>query len=271
MTATAPEGPDPGRGGPVRTRPAGRGSHDGTDFVLHDLVLLDSAGNYPVSVHALEFGDDGIGLIGRPGRRPRVLPWESVSTHAVEPWAGGAVPSTWVAGRGRARGTLPADHAAPPGEDRSRSSGGGAVGGAGEPGEHPRPLPDVDAGALIHIRTPSGTFRFLLPGGDPVTLADRISAIAVRHRGASAASSVTRAVGSAEATTGSVSTWTRWRPVVIGVTVALVAAAVVLILLQSSGAVHLPFLGGTGSGSGTGTVGQVSREALGPTGSSGPV
>ena len=150
-------------------------------FELRGLVLLDSSGNHPVVVHALHFGDDGIGLVGREGSPPRVLPWASVSTHAVEPWMGGTIPRWWVKSAG---------HRGPGGADPRPSDGhpGGGLVSAVEPHreavateshsreDRARPgsttgraaraddqLPHVEAGALIDIQTPSGTFRFLLP------------------------------------------------------------------------------------------------------------
>ncbi len=231
-------------------------------FELRGLLLLDSAGNPPVVVHALAFGDDGIGLVGRQGDAPRVLPWSSVSAHAVEPWAGGPIPEWWV------------DPGLPPRSPphgRTEEANGhplGAVepvrepairGGRDRRGGHDRraghrSLPHVEAGALIDIRTPSGTFRFLLPHADPGLIAVRITSIAVRHRGLSGASSVTTALGvgarrSLFARLGRPGTvgWARVQPVFVMLLMVVIAAAVTLILLQSAGAVHLPFLGGAGS------------------------
>jgi len=239
-------------------------------FELRGLVLLDSSGNHPVVVHALHFGDDGIGLVGREGSPPRVLPWASVSTHAVEPWMGGTIPRWWVKSAG---------HRGPGGADPRPSDGqaGGGLVSAVEPHReavgtesHSREdralpgsttgraaraddqLPHVEAGALIDIQTPSGTFRFLLPRADPATVAERITAIAIHHRGAAGASSVTTALGagrrgrrSGRPATG----WERLRPIFVLILIVVIASAVTLILLQSTGAVHLPFLGGTGGAS----------------------
>ncbi|HXW38459.1 MAG TPA: hypothetical protein VEJ44_02095, partial [Acidimicrobiales bacterium] len=102
------EGPSAGTSGRTTTAPArtGRRRSGGEKqsrrdraagaFELKGLVLLDAAGNAPVRVHALTFGDDGIGLVGREGSSPRLLPWTSVATHAVEPWRGGAIPQWWI-------------------------------------------------------------------------------------------------------------------------------------------------------------------------------
>jgi hypothetical protein len=209
-------------------------------FELQGLVLLDPAGNYPVRVHALVFGDNGIGLVGREGQEPRVLPWSSVSTHAVEPWRGGAIPRRWMS---------PSDAKADASVTTDDRAAVTPVSGA--PGH---PLPKVPAGAVIDIRSPSGTFRFLVPGVEPLGLDEHISSIAVRHRGVHAASSVTRAVRPTGHQVGSPRSrgWARWRPRLVVALVVLIAIAVTLILLQSAGVVHLPFLGGTGGTSGAG-------------------
>jgi hypothetical protein len=232
---------------------------DERSFELRGLVLLDSAGNHPVAVHGLRFGDDGIGLVGREGNPPRVLPWASVSTHAVEPWSGGTIPSGWVDPR-RQGGT------GEPGRGQSSDGADGGSASAAEPHREAAPdgrargagraLPHVEAGALIDIRTPSGTFRFLLPRADPTTVADRIAAIAVRQRGVTGASSVTTAVRSTRRARwrnrAGATRWERAQPALVILLVVVIAAAVTLILLQSSGAIHLPFLGGTGGGSAAG-------------------
>lgn len=229
-------------------------------FELRGLLLLDSAGNPPVTVHALAFDDDGIGLVGRRGDSPRVLPWSSVSAHAVEPWPGGPIPDWWV-DPGLPRPSLP--------HGRIEEANGHPL-GAAEPVGEPvapsgrnrragdRPLPYVEAGALIDIRTPSGTFRFLLPHVDPALLATRITSIAVHHRGLSGASSVTTALGPrprrglvARLRRPGTVGWARVQPFLVALLMVLIAAAVTLILLQSAGAVHLPFLGGAG-GTGSG-------------------
>jgi hypothetical protein len=238
----------------------------GTSFELRGLVLLDPAGNYPVVVHALHFGNDGIGLVGREGSAPRLLPWTSVATHAVEPWTGGTIPEGWV-DPARPKGSRPQE------QGRGASGDGGpdpavepqgeaAVAGPGHRSEHavqpPDNLPHVDAGALIDIQTASGTFRFLLPRADPRTLADRITAIAMRQRGVAGASSVTTALGAWRRRgrwRRAATRWERVQRVLVVVLVVVIAAAVTLILLQSAGAVHLPFIGGTGGTSAIGASG----------------
>ena len=54
-----------------------------------------------------------------------------------------------------------------------------------------RPLPHIEAGALIGIRASSGTYRFLLPGGDARQLSRTINALAVKQHGIAGASSDT--------------------------------------------------------------------------------
>ena len=63
---------------------------------LQGLVLLDTAGTEPVAIEALLFADDGIGVIRARGERPRVLPWATLSAHAVEKWVGGVIPGHWL-------------------------------------------------------------------------------------------------------------------------------------------------------------------------------
>jgi hypothetical protein len=256
-SAEAPSRPSTGVGDRARVAPGrSTATPEARSFELKGLVLLDSAGNHPVAIHGLRFGEDGIGLVGREGSPPRVLPWASVSAHAVEPWGGGTIPPGWMDPRRQGRTGQPGPGQLSDGDDGSPAvavepqrelTPNGQVPGAG------RPLPHVEAGALIDIRTPSGTFRFLLPRGDPATVADQIAAIAVRQRGVTGASSVTTAVGGTRRarwrTRAAATGWERAQPVLVILLVVVIAAAVTLILLQSSGAIHLPFLGGTGSGS----------------------
>lgn len=234
----------------------------GTSFELRGLVLLDPAGNNPVVVHALHFSNDGIGLVGREGSAPRLLPWSSVATHAVEPWTGGTIPQWWV-DAARPQESRGPDH----GRDAHDEKGVepqqevpvAAPGhGSGRTVRAPGTLPHVDAGALIDIQTASGTFRFLLPRADPRTVADRITAIAIRQRGVAGASSVTTALGAwrRRGRWGRAATrWERVQRVFVVVLVVVIATAVTLILLQSAGAIHLPFLGGTGGTSAIGGSG----------------
>ena len=120
------------------------------------------------------------------------------------------------------------------------------------------PLPRVEAGALIGIQTAYGTYRFLYPGGDPAELSRRVTEFAVRHQGPGAASSVTRVVSWGQDVERRQSSrpaprpvgWTRVQPYLILLVVVFVGVVVTLILLQSAGTIHLPLLGGSGSGAG---------------------
>jgi hypothetical protein len=195
-------------------------------------VLLDTAASEPVAIEAVLFADDGIGVIRRRGERPRVLPWSSLSAHAVEKWVGGEIPAGWLQ-RDLETRQEPWILVSPP-------------------AAAPRVSPRVAAGALIGIQTSYGTYRFLCPGGDPAELSRRVTAFAVRHRGPSAASTVTRVVAwgqdaerrQADRPVG----WHRVRPYLVVLLLVFLGVVVTLILLQSAGSIHLPLLGGSGSG-----------------------
>ena len=209
-------------------------------FQLEGLLLLDAAGNDPVTIDRLTFDDDGVGVVRHHGDSPRVLPWSSMTTHVVEPWAGGLIPEWWVDPELNREG--------PPAEQ---------AGVVTDPDATSRSLPHAEPGALISIQTPTGTFRFLLPGWDPAELSDRIAALAVSHQGPSGVSSVTTVIGSdrrsrrgrGTPTGESVSTWSKVHPYLVVALLVFIGAAVTLILLQSAGAIHLPFLGGANPGS----------------------
>ncbi len=215
----------------------GAGAPSGPALRLDDLILFDSAGNDPVAIEAVLFTDEGIGVIRTPGGQPRVLPWSAVSAHVVERWPGGTVPAWWVAPQPRPDDLAPS---------------GGPTDGPGPV----RPLPHADPGAVIAIQTPFGTYRFLRPGADAIELSNRITDFAVRHQGLSGVPSMTlvarprrgndRRQGSRSLP--AVSRWSQARPFLAVALVVLIAAAVTLILLQSAGTIHLPFLGGAGSG-----------------------
>jgi hypothetical protein len=207
----------------------------GPELRLDDLILFDSAGNDPVAIRGIVFTDEGIGVERTPGSGARILPWSAVSAHVVERWPGGAVPAWWVAPQPRPDGTPPR---------------------ADLPGSTSRPLPWADPGAVIAIQTPFGTYRFLRPGGDATDLSNRITDFAVRHQGLSGVPSVTlvarprrgndRRQGSRSRPTAS--RWMKARPYLAVALVVFIVIAVALILLQSAGAIHLPYLGGTGPG-----------------------
>ncbi len=208
-------------------------------FRLTGLLLLDNLGNRPIHVDSLSFADDGIGVTRSPGEPARVLPWSSVIGCVVERWNGGVIPEWWVD---------------PELHDRREPAAGAIT----DPGATTRPLPHAEPGAVIGVQTPNGTFRFLVTDGDPIDLTHRINALALRHRGSQAVSSVTRVVAWGEdverrksvrpapVATG----WGRLRPYVVVALIVLAALMAALILLQSAGTIHLPLLGGPGSGPG---------------------
>jgi len=230
-------GPDPA--GP--DLPSGPGPRP---LTVTGLLLLDPHGNDPTPVESITFDDGGIGVVRTRGQAARILPWESVVSHAVEPWAGGVIPEWWVE----------------PEELRGgRSDAAGDPGGAmlAQARRTNRALPHAEAGAMIGIQTRTGTYRFLKPGGDPSGLAIRIATFTVRHRGAAGVSTVTTV---APGRRGSRSGWARVRPWLVVLLLAVLAAVVTVILLQSAGVIHLPILGGGSAGSGvltrsTGTSG----------------
>lgn len=199
------------------------------------LLLLDPHGYDPTRVDSVVVNDLGIGVIRRRGEEPRVLPWESVVAHAVEPWGGGVIPEWWVDPTGQ----LPDGPTAVPEL------------GALEPVDSsasPRLLPYAEAGALISIQTRTGTYRFLRSGGDPIDLATRVGAFALRHQGPAGLSTVTTvAPARLRRDYGARSGWVRARPFLVALLVVVIATAVTLILLQSAGVIHLPILGGGAS------------------------
>jgi hypothetical protein len=104
---------------------------------------------------------------------------------------------------------------------------------------------------MISIQTRTGTYRFLRSGGDPTELATRIAEFTVRHRGPAGISTVTTV---APGRHGRRSTWGRVHPWLVVLLIAVAVAAITVILLQSAGVVHLPFLGSGGSGGGAAPV-----------------
>ncbi len=246
--ASPPGDTAPGRSGDEPRFPAdvaGPGptpSRDATHsepFSLEGLLLLDTEGSETVEIDTLSFSDEGIGVIRIRGEAARVLPWSSVITHAVEPWSGGVVPEWWV----------------DPELERVAERDPGLA-SVIDPDATSRSLPHVEAGALIDIRTSTGTYRFLMPGGDAHTLSRQVTALAVKHQGPSGASSVTRVVAWGQDIERRRVTrkpkravsWSRVQPFLVVALVLFIAAAVTLILLQSAGTIHLPLLGGASSG-----------------------
>ncbi len=211
-------------------------------FILHGLLLLESDGDDPVDIDSLTFTDDGIGVTRTRGEQARVLPWTSVAAHVVEAWGGGVIPEWWVDP-----------------ELNRRNVNDGLSGSVVDPGATNRALPHSEAGALIGIKTQFGTYRFLLPGGDARQLARQVAAFAVRNQGPAGASSVTRVVAwGLDAERRKVKrrpkravTWSNVQPFLVVALIVFIATAMTLILLQSAGTIHLPFLGGPG----TATVG----------------
>jgi hypothetical protein len=215
--------------------------HDGSgaSLVLEDLLLLDRDGNEPIGIDTLTFADDGIGVTRSRGDGTRILPWSSVVSHVVEAWSGGVAPEWWVD---------PELNRSDP-QARELSS-------VTDPGATNRPLPHIEAGALIGIQTSTGTYRFLLPGGDAPRLSRMINALAVKQHGVAGASSVTRVVAwgqdierrSVQRKAKRQISWHRVQPFLVVLLILFLATAVTLILLQSAGTVHLPYLGGNGAG-----------------------
>jgi hypothetical protein len=185
------------------------------------------------------FAEDGVGVVRSRGERARVLPWPSVITHVVEPWSGGVIPEWWVDPELNRRGpaAVPADSIT-------------------DPDATNRPAARPEPGALIGIQTPTQTYRFLLPGGDAKEISRRVTDFSVRYKGPSAASSVTRVVrwGQDAERRREVRphkrtiTWSTVQPFLVVALIVFLCAAVTVILLQSAGAIHLPYLGGYGSG-----------------------
>ncbi len=204
------------------------------------LLLLDPHGHDPTAVESITFDDGGIGVVRSRGEAARVLPWAAVVAHAVEPWAGGVIPGWWV--EPDTSGAVGTDASGAVGTDAS----GADVVGALLAGSRTtaRRLPHAEAGAMISIQTRSGTYRFLRSGGDPSDLAPRIAEFAVRHRGPAGVSTVTTVAARRR---GPRSGWARVRPWLVALLVVVLAAAVTVILLQSAGVIHLPFLGSDGS------------------------
>jgi len=238
---TTPSGPDvPGAGGEPGPKP----------LTVTGLLLLDPHGYDPTLIESVVVDDRGIGVVRRRGEQPRLLPWESVVAHAVEPWGGGVIPAWW---------TDPARHL----PDAPAPVPGGPTTTLVEEVETGKRLPHAGPGALISVQTRSGTYRFLRSGADPTDLSRRIGAFAVRHQGPAGMSTVTT-VAPRRLRRAHRTGWARVRPYLVVFLVAVVVTAVTLILLQSSGAIHLPFLGGGASSTPTVHTGSPPSERWGP-------
>jgi hypothetical protein len=207
-------------------------------FTLDGLVLLSSDGNAPRPVDGirLTFDDQGVGVVHSPEEPPRLLPWPSLIAHSVEPWSGGVTPEWWVDPEFNRTGEgIGDDHDVidPVATERSSSL--------------------TRDGALISLRTVLATYRFLLPDGNVDELRPQVGAFALRHQGPARGSSSTATVfaGRSPATGGRPSpklTWMKVRPALTVVLIAFLLTAAILIVLQSAGSIHLPFLGGANSG-----------------------
>lgn len=206
-----------------------------TAFRLDGLLLLGSDGANPLQLDGITLVFDEHGVqVSTAADRPRVLPWVSLTTHLVEPWNGEVTPEWWV----------------DPELHREEDDPAPTV--VIDPDATNRPLPHLQDGALISLRTPFATYRFLLPGGDAATLGPRIAALAVDHQGPTGAPAVTTVVASPLAVprddvAGRI-TWRQVQPVLVVLLVVFLVVSVILILLQSAGTIHLPFLGGANPG-----------------------
>jgi hypothetical protein len=214
-------------------------------FIVRGLLLLEADGSDPVDIDSLTFTDDGIGVIRTRGEQARVLPWTSVAAHLIEAWGGGVIPEWWVD---------PELNRASLSDGESDGLDDGPNRSVIDPGATNRALPHAESGALIGIKTQFGTYRFLLPGGDAPELARRVAGFAVRNQGPIGASSVTRVVAwgvdverrKVKRRPKRTVTWSNVQPFLVVALVVFIATAVTLILLQSAGTIHLPFLGGPG-------------------------
>ncbi len=210
---------------------------------IDDLYLVTIGADRRVTVQldriTLAFDREGV-RVERAGEGiPRVLPWAALTTHVVEPWHGGITPEWWV-------------------DPELNRSGSAATSGAVlDTNATNRPLPGSGNGALISLQTPFATYRFLAPAHDAESLADDVAALALNHQGPSGAPSVTtvverpvpRSVRRAAVTSERRGvTWRQVQPVLVVALIVFFSGAVTLILLQSAGTIHLPFLGGASPG-----------------------
>lgn len=206
-------------------------------FALDGLILLsgDRDATHPVDGIRLTFDDQGVGVVHSPEEPPRLLPWPSLIAHAVEPWSGGVTPEWWV--------------------DPEFNRTGEGIGDDDDvidPVATERASSLTRDGALISLRTVLATYRFLLPDGNVDQLRPRVGVFALRHQGRSGSSSTaTVFAGRPPGEGGRPSprlTWMRVRPALTVVLIAFLLTAAILIVLQSAGTIHIPFLGGANSG-----------------------
>lgn len=219
----------PAPGAPYPPEEPGIGS-----LTVTGLLLLDPHGHDPTVVESITFDDSGIGVVRSRGQDARVLHWDAVVAHAVEPWAGGVIPGWWVDPTEQL-----AERPEPSREDTFATM-------LAEQRQTSRRLPHAEPGAMISIQTRTGTYRFLRSGGDPFELAGRIAELAVHHRGSAGVSTVTTVAPGRDrhVRRADRSGWARVRPWLVALLFVTIAAAAIVILLQSAGVIHLPFLGG---------------------------
>jgi len=206
-------------------------------FALDGLILLSGDGNVaqPVDGITLTFDDQGVGVVHSHQDPPRLLPWSSLIAHAIEPWSGGVTPEWWV--------------------DPEFNRTGEGVGNDRDlidPVATERAASPTRAGALISLRTIFSTYRFLLPDGDAGELRTKVAAFTLSHRGPGSSASTTtvfapRSPGKDRPEATGLS-WAKVRPALTVLLIAFLLTAAILIVLQSAGTVHIPFLGGANSG-----------------------
>ncbi len=211
------------------TAPAGPAA-----FRLDGVLFLGGSAENPVTVDdiSLVVDDEGVSVSHGGEGTPRVLPWALLSTYVVEPWSGGVLPEWWVD---------PELNRDPEAEDAL-----GTI--VIDPVATNRPLPHTEPGALLSLKTPNATYRFLKPGGDAADLGTRVAALALSHLGAAGApttTTVARAAGTDGQQAAGPAIWPRVQVVLVVLLVVLLLTAVTLILLQSAGKIHIPILGGT--------------------------
>ena len=199
-----------------------------------DVVLLPPGDdvNRLVGGVSLVIDDQGVTLTTADAENPRMLPWSSLETYAIEPITASTSP-WWVDPELR-------DPAVPAPSRRSTSV-------AGHRQRRPTLVParSDERGALVSLRTAAGTYRLLVAGLDSDALAARVRPLAAAHLPPTALPTVTT-VRTHPTSPAPSTTWERLRPVLAILAAAVAAAAITAILLQSAGVVHLPFLGGTG-------------------------
>jgi len=111
-----------------------------------------------------------------------------------------------------------------------------------------------DGGAVVSVRGPGRTYRFVAPGQDPVTLGFVLEGI---RRPPPGPRSVAAATAPGPRPRGprhrggrgrrGASGLDRWRPFLVVALIVVLAGSVALVLAQSAGAIHLPLLGGSGA------------------------